>query len=108
VRDRVSALATAAATPSLTSSEIMMSLLSGTLSIYRTESRGQKSESRALPQRPQLEWQVVVFNAGMAKSSLRVCKFEAGGDFQTEPLKQDGLMVCGAESPRHDKLRPSG
>jgi hypothetical protein len=37
-----------------------------------------------------------VFNADMSKSSLQVCKFDVGRDFQAEPSKQDCLMVCGA------------
>jgi hypothetical protein len=36
-----------------------------------------------------------VFNAGIAKSSLQVCKIEASGDFQAEPLEQNGLVVVG-------------
>ena len=32
----------------------------------------------------------------MSKSSLQVCKFDVGRDFQAEPLQQDCLKVCGA------------
>lgn len=50
-------------------------------------SLGQTSASRSAS---------VFFNAGIAKSSLHLCRFKAGWDLQTKPLKQDCLMICRA------------
>jgi len=37
-----------------------------------------------------------IFNVDISKSSLQVCKFDVGVEFQAEALKQDCLMVGGA------------
>lgn len=42
-----------------------------------------------------------VFRASILKPSLLICRFDGGGDLQTEALHHDCLMVCGAADTAH-------